>query len=78
MLKKKKKGEGKVGEVQSGSRAVPAGSPHHLPLLSAGERVGRCPQLCHEMHSPTYTDNVHEAVHSIADLEEQVLALPFG
>lgn len=30
------------------------------------------------MRSPTYTDNVHEAVHSIADLEEQVLALPLG
>lgn len=31
-----------------------------------------------EVRSPTYTDNVHEAVHSIADLEEQVLALPLG
>lgn len=38
---------------------------------------GLHPLAC-EIHSPTYTDNVHEAIHSIADLEEQVLALPFG
>lgn len=31
-----------------------------------------------QINSPTYTDNVHEAIHSITDLEEQVLALPFG
>lgn len=53
-----------------------AGSPCHPPLLSRGEWAGsraRCAR-----RSPTYTDNVHEAVHSIADLEEQVLALPLG
>lgn len=26
----------------------------------------------------TYADDVHEAVHAVADLEEQVLALPLG
>lgn len=26
----------------------------------------------------TYADDVHEAVHAIADLEEQVLTLPLG
>lgn len=26
----------------------------------------------------TYADNVHEAVHAVADLEEQVLPLPLG
>ena len=40
--------------------------------------MGGRPRPCREIRSPTYTDNVHEAVHSIADLEEQVLALPFG
>lgn len=44
---------------------------HSCPGLS--EPWPRC-----EVRSPTYTDNVHEAVHSIADLEEQVLALPLG
>lgn len=29
------------------------------------------------LNSPTYTDYVHEAIHSITDLEEQVLTLPF-
>lgn len=26
----------------------------------------------------TYADDIHEAVHAVADLEEQVLALPLG
>ena len=26
----------------------------------------------------TYTDNVHESIHAVADLEEQVLPLPLG
>lgn len=43
--------------------------------------------LCHLRNNPksekvggqiTYADDVHEAVHAVADLEEQVLALPLG
>lgn len=26
----------------------------------------------------TYADDVHEAVHAVADLEEQILTLPLG
>lgn len=26
----------------------------------------------------TYADDVHEAVHAVADLEEEILALPLG
>lgn len=52
------------------SQTAWAGSPRHVLFLSTWPRC--------EIGSPTYTDNVHEAVHSIADLEEQVLALPLG
>lgn len=30
------------------------------------------------MEALTYADNVHEAVHAVANLEEQVLPLPLG
>lgn len=34
--------------------------------------------VSHPLCPFTYADDVHEAVHAIADLEEQVLTLPLG
>lgn len=36
---------------------------------------GLCVSLCPLF---TYADDIHEAVHAVADLEEQVLTLPLG
>lgn len=37
-----------------------------------------CTTFIHVVLLLTYAHDVHEAVHAIADLEEQVLALPLG